>query len=554
MASKTGVCIREISPERAANLSLKVPSINVEAQGDLVMLLEKGTIFVDKTLLIKEILETKQKIVMIHVPAKWGKSININMIKSFFEIHVDRFTGKLIPANETLYYKFFTEGILMDNCYDATLLLDYIPWGIGTHLWKPIKPFEPYVSAVYKPAPLIGQHKSIVDEYLSKYPVIFLEWKIRTGISLLPIRHIVEVEVCKLFKKYTRLKGILNDTILNDETLPEKKEIFTRYLEKFIFIEEGVKREVGKRLNDTDIENSVLFLSEILHEQFGKQVIILMDDYIEILEIRVTKGHTIGEFGDLKAQEKELQLFKNFMRKSFIENPYLKKAVITGVVSVATKDMFGELDDVGQFNTVHNDFQEFYGWTHHEVDTLFDHFNISAQLAAEARDFYDGYTMLRNSNITVYNPWSVLRFLNEKRIHSFWAHDGEFDRVQGLYNIDNYKALLRRMIYGNPVPFDYAEANFNLMDSFSKRRFSEEIDDGKTYHLAMKSFFSRFCDYGFLTLASRARGYVGRRKMMSSRNYIARIPNKEIEKEINNTRGLFGRFNAGNFPTEPNRR
>ncbi|MEM7383106.1 MAG: AAA family ATPase, partial [Bacteroidota bacterium] len=201
-------------------------------------LLLSSNIFVDKSMFIQEFLEESgSKAVLIVRPRRWGKSLNMDMLRCFLTIEVDE-QGGLLPQEESLNHKLFAGGEVV----------------IGPKTGK-VKQLAPLKIA--------QQHPDLVSEYQGQYPVISLGLKDVKGSSYERIEAGLKRQIAKLYKKHRYLKQYIHpQSNLLDE---DQKEQLSRYF-KSTFSQE-------------DLADSLRFLSELLYKHFGKPVYILIDEY-----------------------------------------------------------------------------------------------------------------------------------------------------------------------------------------------------------------------------------------------------------------------------------
>ena len=119
--------------------------------GDFSELVKESSIFVDKSLFIKEIIENGNEVTLITMPRRWGKSLNLDMLKRFLAVQIDEETGSVIPHTQTHNYKLFAGG--------------EVDLGLLSGKTKTLKQLK------------IAEHKDIIFDYQGQFPVIFIDFK-----------------------------------------------------------------------------------------------------------------------------------------------------------------------------------------------------------------------------------------------------------------------------------------------------------------------------------------------------------------------------------------
>ncbi|WP_157905726.1 AAA family ATPase, partial [Rickettsia endosymbiont of Culicoides newsteadi] len=200
---------------------------------DFKTLLLNSDVFVDKSLMIKELLEDSGAVTLITRPRRWGKSLNMDMVRRFLEIEVDEY-GIQLPQEQRVNYKLFSGGEV-DLGFDET---------------KELKPLK--IANVANSMKRQGQ-----------FPVIIISFKGIRGSSYEEIESKINYQVIQLFSNYRYLETYLTDkeNLLNDA---QKKQL-TRYF--------------SGEFNKVELENSLKFLSDLLYKHFNQKVYILIDEY-----------------------------------------------------------------------------------------------------------------------------------------------------------------------------------------------------------------------------------------------------------------------------------
>ena len=192
-------------------------------------LLSASNVFVDKSLFIKEFLEDSAKVVLVTRPRRWGKSLNMDMLRCFLSIEVDQ-QGVPLPQEQCSNHQLFAGGEVA------------LPTGQSKQL-----------SALK-----IAQHQELMATYQGQFPVISLGFKDVKGSSYQEIEESIKDQVINLYDQRV-------------------------YLQNQAWLTNNQRRQLDKYLNGeilaVDIKISLKFLSELLYRHFGKPVYVLIDEY-----------------------------------------------------------------------------------------------------------------------------------------------------------------------------------------------------------------------------------------------------------------------------------
>ncbi len=378
------------------NANSKPPKMMVGTD-EFYDLLVNSDVFVDKSLMIKELLEDSGKVILITRPRRWGKSLNMNMLQKFFEIEVDQ-NGVPLPTEDRVNRILFTGG--------------KINLGI-------------------KGKKTLGSLKINDEEYAmaqqGNYPVILLNLKDVKGSSYQDIESGIRNQVTKLFVNHRYLKHyIAKDENLLDDV---QKEKLNRYF-------------TGK-LDKEDLKDSLRFLSEVLYKHFNQKVYILIDEYDTPINSSYIKfGSKPEEF------EQVLELFRGMFGSSLKTNTCVEKGVITGILRVAKANLFSDLNNVSEYTLLDEEFSKFYGFTQAEVDELLTKVPLNTK-AEEIKYWYNGYSF---GGEIIYNPWSIMQCLSHKgRLDHYWLDSGGTGLVDKILLSDEMQIDLQQLASGKSI-------------------------------------------------------------------------------------------------------
>ncbi|MEL6152816.1 MAG: AAA family ATPase [Bacteroidota bacterium] len=357
---------------------------------DFAKLLLESSVFVDKSLLIKEFIEDSGDVVLITRPRRWGKSLNMDMIKRFLALEVDE-QGQALPRAECLNYKLFAGG-------EATLF---------TGEKKQLNALK------------IAQHRLLMERYQGQFPVIKIGLKDAQGSTYEEVLTRLRQVLFSLFNHHRYL-------LTSQRITANEQAIFKRYLREAASAE--------------DLTRSLGFLSELLYKHFGKPVYILVDEYdAPINHVFLTLKN------DQPALDNVLKLFRRLFSATFKTNPYLAKGLITGILRIAKANLFSDLNNVREYTLLDKRFAASYGFTQAEVDKLLEKAPVSTS-SAQIQRWYNGYTL---GNEVIYNPWSMMCCLgNEGELGPYWIDSGGTHLVDALLLDDKNQQDLQTLVKG----------------------------------------------------------------------------------------------------------
>lgn len=388
---------------------------------DFDKLIRKNYYFADKSLFIKAILEEDADTLLIPRPRRFGKSLNMSMLKYFL-------TNKNSEKNRELF-----KGLNIEQ-------------------------------------------EAIIMEQQGKYPVIYISFKDIKELSF---------EKC-LEKTQSIIKGLFREFIY----LIEKADQFDK--EDFISI-------AGGKANQSDYENSLKLLTNLLYKYHGVKPILLIDEYDQ----PIIASH-INCY--LKAG---INFFRNLLSGVLKDNEALEKGVLTGIMRIAKESIFSGLNKVTVDTLINNRFN-YFGLSEDEVVAIVKHYGLDYELDA-VKEWYNGYTFGKD---LLYNPWSIINFVYADQLKPYWINTSSNDLIrESLSNISksNYKELYN-LIQGNDIEIEIEDnLSFETIDSASTiwnlMLFSGYLTIKAEYQVKIVNKEVRdFFISAFKTLAGRDRG------------------------------------------------
>ena len=381
----------------------------------------QSNIFVDKSLFIKNVIEDSGDVILITRPRRWGKSINMDMLRYFLEIEVDEH-GNRLESKDCINSKFFCEGEL--------------DLGLKSGAKKVLPPLK------------ISKYEDIIENYQGEYPVINISFKEVKGESYDEIMNGVKEQITKLFLNSSFLKKYLEP---NNNTLATvEKNRLSRYYDGTPNLE--------------DIKVSLKFLSELFSKHFHRNSYILIDEY----DTPINTAYI--NFGDKPEFKSVTNLFSGIFSSALKGNEFLEKGVITGILRIAKANIFSGINNISECCLLDKKFSKSYGFTQEEVDELISHLPYP-NLSEDIKKWYNGYTY---GGEVVYNPWSVMQCLaNEGAIDAYWIDSGGTGLIDKVLLDDNIQDDLQELLLGNglvkelykQVSFLDIETNYDIFYS-----------------------------------------------------------------------------------------
>lgn len=295
---------------------------------------KSGFYYIDKTMLIEQTLNNWSKVTLFTRPRRFGKTLGMSMLRSFFEIGTDK--------------------SLFNGLY-------------------------------------ISQNKSLCDEHMGKYPVIFLTLKGVEGLT------------------FAKAKSMLSEII--------KDEADRHYILNSSEALTSVDREAFMKIltgNEENIENSLKTLSRLLYKHYGKKVVILIDEY----DVPLDKAYQNGYYHEM------VSLIRGLFGQALKTNDYLQFAILTGCLRISKESIFTGLNNFKVLSIMDARFDEQFGFTDSEVEELLAAYNLDSHFT-EIKEWYDGYHF---GNADVYCPWDVINYVDLLRFEptakpqDFWSN------------------------------------------------------------------------------------------------------------------------------------
>ena len=298
---------------------------------DFRKIIKEDCYYVDKTKFIEAILEDASNVKLFTRPRRFGKTLNMSMLKYFFDVRESE-------ENRELF-----------NGLDI-------------------------------------EKSKYIDEQ-GKYPTILIS-----------------------------LKSIKYETW--EESLEQLKSLVSNLYNEFEYIRKCLNESEIELFNDIwfkkengEYANSLKNLTSFLYKYYKKEVVLLIDEY----DIPLITAHKYGYYDEI------INFYKIFLGEALKTNQYLKMGVLTGIIRVIKTGIFSDLNNLKVYSILEKKYSEFFGFTEEEVKKALQYFNIEEELT-NVKYWYDGYKF---GNLELYNPWSIINFLDGRELKNYWVGTSE---------------------------------------------------------------------------------------------------------------------------------
>lgn len=359
----------------------------------------QDSFYIDKTKLIKEWWEKEDVITLITRPRRFGKTLNMDMLKCFFS---NRYAGR-------------------------TELFE------GLSVWQEEK------------------YRSLQGSY----PVIYLTFADIKADSYEDSKNSI---IAVINEAYQAHRHLLESDVITDG----EKNLFKAFDEY-----------TNDSSSDKEIANEVVFrsikvLSDCLYRYYNQKVIILLDEY----DTPMQEAYIHGYWEEFTA------FIRSLFNSTFKTNPYLERAMMTGITRVSKESVFSDLNNLNVVTTTSDEYADCFGFTEPEVFTALDEFGLSGQKEA-VKQWYDGFTFGGKKDI--YNPWSITNFLDKKKFFPYWASTSSNGLVNRLIQTASpgIKEHMEQLLKGEEIVVSFDEQIvFDQLDKNEDAIFSLLVAGG----------------------------------------------------------------------------
>ena len=270
----------------------------------------------------------------------------------------------------------------------------------------------------------IAKHKTFCKEWMNQYPVLFISFKDAESETY-------EVAYAKLMNVIADVCKGISDIAKKDMADKDDLDVFAR-----------LKAQKG---NESDVQNSLKTMMRMLYNVYGKQVILLIDEYdvplAKASEKDTAKNHYYSRM---------LDVIKGIMSTALKDNEFLKFAVVTGCLRIAKESIFTGTNNFASYSVLDEDFSQYFGFSKNEITAILKAADRS-ETADTIKEWYDGYVF---GNSYVYCPWDVINYLSalkkrrDAKPKNYWkntSHNGillTFVKRTEFDVSDKFEALL----------------------------------------------------------------------------------------------------------------
>ena len=179
------------------------------------------------------------------------------------------------------------------------------------------------------------------------------------------------------------------------------------------------QRIVLDEANETELSLSLHQLSKFLYQYYGKKVIILLDEYDTPMQEAYVEGYW----------EEMVSFIRSLFNSTFKTNPYLERGLMTGITRVSKESIFSDLNHLKVVTTTSEKYATCFGFTEEEVFSVLEEYGLSEE-KDKVKSWYDGFIFGKVADI--YNPWSIINFLDTKQYDPYWANTSSNKLVSEL--------------------------------------------------------------------------------------------------------------------------
>lgn len=269
-------------------------------------------------------------------------------------------------------------------------------------------------------------------ELQGKYPVIFLSFAAVKADNLMDAKMQIKQQIVKL---YTENRFLLETDLLSEN---EKKAFDA----------------LTVSIHDAEAVIAVNNMCRYLSQYYHKNVILLLDEY----DTPMQEAWINGYWDSFTA------FLRSFFNATFKTNPYLERAVMTGITRISKESIFSDLNNLRVVTTTSDLYADCFGFTEEEVFHSLDQYHMSDKKQI-VKKWYDGFTF--GSHRDIYNPWSITNYLKEKKLHPYWASTSSNGLVSKLIRraSGNLKENIEDLINQKGITVNFDEQIiFNQLD------------------------------------------------------------------------------------------
>lgn len=389
---------------------------------DFKEIVENNYYYIDKTKLIEDILYYRAKVNLFTRPRRFGKTLNMSMIKYFFDIENREKNRKLFDGLNISESEYMQEQ---------------------------------------------GQ-----------YPVIYISFRNMEEVSW---------ENC-----LSQIRDLIRNIYIEFKYIRKKMDEFD--LMDF--------NNICFNNENSNWKGSLKALTKYLYEYYGKKAVVLIDEY----DTPIIQAYQEGYY------KQAISFFKKFYGDAMKDNEYLQFGIMTGILRIAKEGIFSGLNNLKVNNIFSEKYSEYYGLTENEVVEAVKYYGMEYKME-DVREWYDGYQF---GETEIYNPWSIINFLDEKKLRPYWIG-----------------------VSGNKTIYDLlGKADKKVIEDL------EKLFVGETVHKAINEYMEYAFNASDIWELFLYSGYLTTDGEKKAELYPLRLPNKEIQTFFRKT--FIDRF-VGNY-------
>lgn len=233
------------------------------------------------------------------------------------------------------------------------------------------------------------------------------------------------------------------------------KHAFLRESECLSDAEKDYFDRMSSAMSEEDAPMALYQLSYFMYRYYGKKVIILLDEY----DTPMQEAYVGGFWNEITS------FMRNLFNSTFKTNPYLERAVMTGITRVSKESIFSDLNNLKVVTTTSNEYATAFGFTEEEVFTALDEYGYGDQ-KEDVKYWYDGFIFGKQKDI--YNPWSIINFLDTGELTTYWANTSSNALVSKLLREGSVtiKGMFEELLDGKAIccPID-EQIVYNQLDN-----------------------------------------------------------------------------------------
>ena len=347
---------------------------------DFEELVAKGKKYVDKTGVLKQLLESGDAVSLLLRPRRFGKTLSMSMLQNFLELNYAD------PQDRSRQERLFNQFEVYDN-------------------------------------------KELCDRHMGRYPVISLSLKDVDGIDFVKAMGSMKTLLSEIFDKYSFLLESDKQSEANKSSLREKIDICSS-------AKLNLSATENMNMLTEVVKSSLKFLSRMLYREYGLKSIIIVDEYDVPLQKAKAKSKRKTSPEELDYYDQMLDVVRGMLSAALKTNSFMKKGFVTGCLKIAHQSVFTGINNFSCYGVKDAPYSKFIGFTREETVNLLKECGMENRLE-DVLTWYDGYNIGGSEMLC---PWSVLNFLSRALApendpatfmpESYWANSSGNDAIE----------------------------------------------------------------------------------------------------------------------------